>query len=188
MGFTRQSAFHEAGHALISLRMCESLVSTSIDADGCGLTRSGPVPDYHKRLCLFCAGEVSENILGTGSLGYSARDDRAQATELIANARWMRVREIADPWQTPDGRRAWSETEAMLRRYRHHVATIAEKLWLNTYLSGADVSRIVAGLPDAAPANTGEVPLSVLRRRVTLNARERRYNEQCAASFRSVAR
>ena len=167
--------------------MCGALRDTRIDADGGGLTRSGPVPDFHQHLCLLCAGEVAELVLGGEPLGYSAHYDRQQAIELIAHERWMTVREIDDPWQTPDGRRAWSETEAILRRYRHHVAAIAEKLWLNTYLSGAAVSEIIAALPDAAPTTAGQVPLGILRRRVTLVAREQRYSDR-TASFRSVAR
>lgn len=181
MAFSQPAAVHEAGHCVIgvSLGLTPAFVSLR---DGGGLTswRWDGRPSLHKRLMILAGGWLAETLHGFADRGWASSDDHSQALTAIGMERRVPDSMVGDPWSAPEGRAAHAEARAILISRRAQVAALAERLMVYRHLSGSEVVRFLATQP-VGSFHASDASLGLARRRLALDADERRYRaQQCA--------
>jgi hypothetical protein len=170
------SAWHEAGHALVALRLGRTIETISLSPDGAGVVRQQkPVDDpddeeIARSLTVVCAGEAAERLAPHPRVVAPERNGGLTTRELLA------LVDVAEREGTPSdaehvehyrarlGDERIERIEALAEELvtREHVLgnleLLADELLLRGHLTGADVAELFSAEPLVRTLHPHQLP------------------------------
>jgi ATP-dependent Zn protease len=131
-------AYHEAGHAVVVLRLGYKLKDVTIKPNG----RAEGMTNYEKR-----GGLVSDGIkiILAGSLAESLFDGKVSLKTDGSGNDWRAIRKWYPEFCARDVREIGEETKLLVQRHREAIARVARALLERETLTGDDVKRLADG-------------------------------------------